>query len=815
MQRSDCGIKHGHLWCGVLLFSAVGCWIALAVCAFPIAFGIAKKRELAGRHEAGQMWVARIPADCKGAVNRIWLPPDYPEVWEGDQRLPLSRADEAAISAMGEGRYRVVAGKVSYSPLSPVAEGENLERPFYYVVSAWSVPEWFLYLLFGGGFFFAGAGLFFCPESWRRGAWMIAAVALLAGVAGMFLKQPEGMAVAFFYTLLVPALWAGAVALGLKKRCLPLLLLGGGVLLLPAAAMVWLYPWGGGSDGWFLFGGVFPWSDARLHFLQAAEIWQNGATSQAFNARFLYPLFAANLLGFAGGNPLGVHFLSAAMVLLSFALLAWLARPHLGVIGMWVLLLGGWFFYRAHGCGLWMTENAGLLLGAQGAAAWVLAGRSVNKHLFLGLPVRFWWALLGLTGFAWASAARPGALLVLPLLAAVAWWWAFPEKNISATWWGVWRVWLKHYRSILLSGLLLGLTILAPFGASRLAFANFYEGPAAPVGNFPFFLHGLLTDGNWQPSYEASGGDGHPIMQENLRMLREEPWRLGRGIARAMQEALGGFLFRWGDEGRLRSLGMLLLGAGLIAVWGLRHQRCHAVWLSAIALGTLLSTPFATPWDAGSRGYAATYPALLLLVGIGAAWLVACPMWWGRQAAEWWSGRFSEEQRSRCRWNRRDRMDLLFPPKLLDEPSIEQGKASQRLLVGAMVGILVLFWPWAQGAGVGVQEALQWGERNVAFLPGTLLLVGESEEAFPESLRKFPRVSRENFLDRSRAFRWYRREEIEVIFAIQSPFILAIEPRTWRNRVMDPAGVSGDNLVEHGKFWVDATLLPHATFDQP
>ena len=56
---------------------------------------------------------------------------------------------------------------------------------------------------------------------------------------------------------------------------------------------------------------------------------------------------------------------------------------------------------------------------------------------------------------------------------------------------------------------------------------------------------------------------------------------------------------------------------GLAALWKSERLRPYALWMTLIAAGILLSIPFAPPWDAAERPFAATVPFQGLLAGIG------------------------------------------------------------------------------------------------------------------------------------------------------------------------------------------------------
>jgi hypothetical protein len=113
-------------------------------------------------------------------------------------------------------------------------------------------------------------------------------------------------------------------------------------------------------------------------------------------------------------------------------------------------------------------------------------------------------------------------------------------------------------------------------------------------------------------------------MKENIRLIEQEPQRLLFGACRAYKEALyRRILFMFDHESRPATMLLLLAAVGLMALWRVEAWRPYASCFTLIAAGILLSIPFAPPWDAAERPFAATLPLEALFSGIGLSVLLS------------------------------------------------------------------------------------------------------------------------------------------------------------------------------------------------
>ncbi|MFZ4776043.1 MAG: hypothetical protein ACOYM3_11795 [Terrimicrobiaceae bacterium] len=603
------------LWIlAVLLLSAA------AILTSPQMFGLVRQAGLESATPGkGYLLSAKLPENIARPRDRMFLFPDLPVLLENGKPLPRPASQTKDIENGGWGRYRIVNGKVFFS----TSAGQLFQAGNYELIaSAFQVPEAVLLLLWIPGLIAAAIAIRLASfrrdgqdpfRFLRHPAWRLLPAAL---VAAGFSVRPGPVADLFFSGLGASVVWAIAVGIlagGRSKFSLAALIIA---CLLPAAASWIHYGANGFSHDSFLLAGVIPWSDAFMHFMQSAEIATQGQTVVGFNARFLFPAYFSGFLRFTALNLQAANFLVAAVVMTSLALACSALWSRIGAVGVSLFALLCWLYFRAYGCGLVMTEGLGLACGLL-ALAGILLGVETKK-----LPV----LLLGLFMLTLASSSRPGALFVLPALALFSGLWAF--FHIPGT----------IRRRALLGGatFVLSLCMVAGvFASNGILKRAFYQGEAKAFGNFAFSLNGLLTGANWNVAYEAGQGDPAPIMKANMELIRQDPMRLARGIGRAYSDLfLKAFFYRPGLDRRLAQNMLLLAGLGLAACWCLPSLRKDAPWITLAALGIFFSVPFAPPWDAEVRPYAATVPIQSLLPAIGLFAMVRLLSWISSKATE-------------------------------------------------------------------------------------------------------------------------------------------------------------------------------------
>ena len=633
-------------------------WLALSVClvlissvlSFPGLFGFSKSgRIVALQGPVGFVLAAEMPREMAKERKREFLFQDSPFLCENGQALSRPGASYKQITNAGRGRYQFSGQKIHFSTSDGAPPGA---REYTVRAPMWSLREplllaiWFITLVAC-----AITVRLALPDGVGRSIQSprVAQAALgisLAMAATAFCLAPV-LSDLFFLGLTIPVIWAAVMGvLAVQKHFAG----RAGLVVLsvvPAFAGFFYYGLNAASDSSFLVAGIIPCSDARLHFLQAAEIAVHGTTQVLFNGRFLYPAFYAAILNIAGLNILVANLLVSLLVMLGLAFACRLVAKRVGFAGAAVFCLLFWLYFRVHGCGLVMTENLGLLLGTLGFGFLLL---SVDRN-------KIWPVYVALLFFGLASVARPGALFILPALALYAgvrvWILARPKtatqpgramegnasslptmapettkrKKAIASRFSIVGL-MAHSQPMRMAaaavavfvGLLL---VVGCFGANNLVMKSLSSGEGKAFGNFAFTLHGLLNGTKWSTSADAYGWDTSLVMEQNIKQIKESPLSLVRGVFRAYEETLKkGFLFRFGPEKRLASTGMAMFIFATLGCWLWKPLRGDAFWIILVVAAIVASIPFAPPWDAGVRPYAASVPVQIFLAAAGFAMLL-------------------------------------------------------------------------------------------------------------------------------------------------------------------------------------------------
>lgn len=567
--------------------------LAAALLAYPGKAGLVREAELAGiRKGDGFLLTTPYPPEMKKSSGRVFLPQDDLVVLEDGVALPVLAPGKKDIELAGWGRFRAGSEEILFS----TSDGKDSAGRVYRIRwPVWNVREWMPGILFLAAFAAFGIGAAqLQPLSPRLAAGLGVS---LAGVVtlGMLLR-PSRVADGFFTGVGLPLAWSFSVALLARGGRT------GGLLLLPAGALLpaWIchqyFAVMGASHPWFLVGGLLPLSDANMHFTQALEILRQGEASTSFNGRFLYPLFLSALMNLTGENAHLIQFFSCTIVLGCLALLARAISALVGVAGTTMVVLLFWLYFRLNGAWLCMTENLGMPLGLLATGLFIIGARDK----------RFGICTTGLFLFSAGMATRPGAMFVLPALAV------FCMLKFGGG--------IGNIRRSAWIAAVAGAAMLAGLGANSLASARIYKGSSPAYQNFAFSLNGLLTGSDWSQSHDEGRGDPAQVMEENKRLMRENPALVLMGSLRTLEYLWPrGFFFRFDKDTRFVGIASLLASAGLIALFFQRSLAEQRGWIFAALAGIFLSMPFAPPWDAGSRPYAVTMPIIFLLCGLGVA----------------------------------------------------------------------------------------------------------------------------------------------------------------------------------------------------
>jgi hypothetical protein len=341
-----------------------------------------------------------------------------------------------------------------------------------------------------------------------------------------------------------------------------------------------------------LIGGLLPNADPSM-YLSLANQWSDGMrviTTQT--TRQFFPCFLSAMLWICGRDvKMIVSIFTLITGVLSFV--AWRqVRITFGWLGATLFVALVFFFYRSEVVGLLRTEQLGLWF-ALIAVALMLQGLRQKRE---GL----WCA--GLFSLVMGLNTRAGAYFMLPLLILYSGW-IFRRGS-----WG--------WRSIVSGGAVCLVAMLLNFACYWVFLA-----PPRPTSNFWLCFYGMLKGGNWVTAMNEIGLDDRTnsiARERGMALLRAEPWLVLKGFLKACK-------FAWTQNTfygvpptaeTFRALMEWLTVIGAILPWSwsvVRKRRAELEWfVLLIVLGTLLSLPFAPPWDYGRRVHAVAFPFVYL-----------------------------------------------------------------------------------------------------------------------------------------------------------------------------------------------------------
>jgi hypothetical protein len=440
--------------------------------------------------------------------------------------------------------------------------------------------------------------------------------------AGLYIRG-----VAIFVLLSLPSLWLltqpfpwisgmEAMALGTSVPLLVFGLIGGLQLVWKSDAVSWiecaaitlcfaclqayifntaLHP----ANQFNLLGGLLPNADPSM-YLSLANQWSDGirvVTPQT--TRQFFPCFLAALLWICRRDlKMIVSIFTLITGVLSFV--AWRqVRAVFGWLGATVFLTLFFFFYRCEGVGLLRTEQLGLWFALIAVALMLQGLREKREGLWC----------TGLFSLVMGLNTRAGPYFIIPLLVLYSGW-VFRRGR-----WG--------WRSILSAGLVCLIGMLLNFACYWIFFA-----PPRPSSNFWLCFYGMLSGGNWVTAFNEIGLNNTNLIARNkaIGLLRSEPWLVWRGFLKACAYAWETNTF-YGHPPTSIGFGSAMksstvLGAILPLGWSItQRKRAELEWfILLLVLGTVLSLPFAPPWDGGPRVYTVAFPFIYLSPAILLSW---------------------------------------------------------------------------------------------------------------------------------------------------------------------------------------------------
>jgi hypothetical protein len=368
--------------------------------------------------------------------------------------------------------------------------------------------------------------------------------------------------------------------------------------------------WHTGASESFLLGGLLPWSDAASYYESARSLIEGGLMNVQ---RPFFPGFLAALLKLTGQN---LQITIAILVAISAIATFFAAREIQKTFGAAaaVLVTIGLFLYYRTFAGETMTECLGFPLGTLGfTGIWRGARLKSVRDILTGIFL----LALGLN-------ARVGAVLVLPTIIL---WGCFVfsgKKRFS------WKFFLQSSAAVLLA-FVLNFTLYKATGS---------EQAAIPFSNYSYTLYGLLTQSNWyqvveanpQLNYMDEKDRSREILQISLKLFRQDPFRLLRGMIKAWGEFFWSYSTIFVCEGAnitaedplkvIEPLFKFLALIGLIYC-AFTIQKPASSLIVSSASGLILSIALVPIWDAGSRPYAATMILNHVVAACGLSFLIA------------------------------------------------------------------------------------------------------------------------------------------------------------------------------------------------
>jgi hypothetical protein len=445
--------------------------------------------------------------------------------------------------------------------------------------------------------------------------------------AGLYLRG-----IAIFVLLSLPSLWLltqpfpwirglEAMALGTAVPVIVFGLIGGLRLVWKSDAVSWvecaaitlcfaslqayifntaLHP----ENRFNLIGGLLPNADPSM-YLALANQWSDGLrVTTPQTTRQFFPCFLSAMLWICRRDlKMIVSIFTLITGVLSFV--AWRqVRAVFGWLGATLFVTLVFFFYRCDAVGLLRTEQLGLWFALIAVAFMLPALQDKREGL--------WCA--GLFSLVMGLNTRASAYFILPLLILYSGW-VFGRGP-----WG--------WRSIFSAGATCCLAMVLNFLCYWIFFA-----PPRPTSNFWLCFYGMLKGGNWVSAMNELGGPyTHTNMiarEKGLSLLRAEPGLVVKGFLKACAFTWNTNMF-YGvppttETFRSWMKWLTVIGAVLPWSWSVvRRKRAELEWfVLLVVLGTLVSLPFAPPWDGGRRVYAVAYPFVYLAPVLLISWCSA------------------------------------------------------------------------------------------------------------------------------------------------------------------------------------------------
>jgi hypothetical protein len=367
--------------------------------------------------------------------------------------------------------------------------------------------------------------------------------------------------------------------------------------------------WAGAYSENYVLSGLVPRSDAYGFYTGAVSLMETGTLSSIAMRRPLYGGFLAFILWVCGGNlqiSLAIIvYLTAVVCLLSVMAVKNSFNSLAAIIYFFVI-----FFFIRRFIGITMSENMGFLLGTSAFTCFLIAlekqKRASKNSVFI--------FLFGAFLFSLSQAARPAAVVILPLLILFAGWlW---RENHKLSW-----KWMIATTFVLIAGFLL----------NTLVFNMTSPENSSQISNVGYGIYGLAAGGKgWEQIFTdhpeinmlGAGIREHRITEIIIQEITTHPENLIKGLLTQFKilfsfhptNSLFSFVvsknnfFTYG----LISLFFVLSLFGIIAAV-LQYKKPIGALILMLASGFLFSLPFAPAYQ---TRYMRVYASSIFLFGL-------------------------------------------------------------------------------------------------------------------------------------------------------------------------------------------------------
>jgi len=367
--------------------------------------------------------------------------------------------------------------------------------------------------------------------------------------------------------------------------------------------------WAGAYSENYVLSGLVPRSDAYGFYTGAISLMETGTLSSIAMRRPLYGGFLAFILWISGGNlqiSLAIIvYLTAAVCFFSVIAVKNSFNSIAAVLYFFIL-----FFFIRRFIGITMSENMGFLLGTSSLTCFLFALKEF-KHSHKKSILSF---LFGALLYSFAQAARPGAVVVLPLIVLFAGWLWRGKNKFSWKW-------------------IVGTTIIviAGFMINTLVFKITSPENTSQISNIGYGVYGLAAGGKgWKQIFTdypeinmlGAGIRERRITEIIIQEIITHPENLIKGIFTQFK-----ILFSFQSTNSLFSFvvtknaifnyGLISLFFGL-SIYGIiaavhQYKKPLGAFILLLLLGFLFSLPLAPAYQ---TQYMRVYASSIFLLGL-------------------------------------------------------------------------------------------------------------------------------------------------------------------------------------------------------